>query len=1019
MTDDRETEPQRTPSIRSVASSVASKSSAASGVSLTRRSRTRTRSRTVTGSSRADSGLNSPTTELPYIDRNFTQEPVPLLLPTQIDAQTLPTRPPRSPRRDTREVAQPLNDNGAGEPLQPEENPHIENLTDEENQSHHSVAKVTRQTSGLQILPSASQPQPPLSAFSRDPELTGVDSQTVNVRDSLSTQVSMQSSSVYPPSNSTASDPDYPPSPQSMTHGIEKFNSYEPVVHDTQILDNDDVAYRLRLLVNNNYFLPPAHSKPSAADFAAMDKTVQKKPSTPTFLQRLRGRSRSKPPTPTSSPGLDPTGPALRTPADSITTAHLRPQPPRASSQFQRGPPPETRTGRVVVVREKMEDIAIAAKQAEHEMKTRALRRDPDSQTGGRALATDVIDPTDAVDLPPPSSDYPFAVQASALRGLGVQESVGAALLADRLPPPQSPDVSSDPEDHWRKALLREAVHHSLDNTPDTSFSNHQGTSTPLASSALRVPVRSMPLIDQRIVNNARLSNNSAISRKMSSQSLSSSASRSRSILPGSSTASLNDLPTGVVPLRSTTPSSPLTPLAPAPRRHVVNLSNSTSNSDLEHRAQLTENRPRTSVRRTISSPSLSESYADCRSLAQTPPPLPTPTMSVESFSEQQSGSRVTSQWFGTEPDVDEDGAPRRSFAMSAIEGRPSLSISEYSQPSPTMSAFCNGPSTMNGDTLNQAQWQRIADHEVASTSESPVPRYSAMSPPPRISSSLAHFALSPPPRSSSLNYQVRSAPSPRLSTSTDPQQASAWIDTNSIEDTTMVINEPAPTTPTTTTVFTPRHAHSNGISLSLEIPPTDIAVAIHSAPGPSSPTSFFDSIQSQPNAMDDLDSSDESDDDADATPSDTVGADPHGPTSRPSLMRLGNHSTPYFSPASGVAPRPSTGIKTHQPIGNIAVRAPFFREAAAKHDHVNGPPVSSFDFYKYANKNRPSDFTAQRRSTVGNLPAWKASTPKVQESMKKLDELLIQHVETEKDTIKRIAATPRMNGNIPLERGF
>jgi hypothetical protein len=50
-----------------------------------------------------------------------------------------------------------------------------------------------------------------------------------------------------------------------------------------------------------------------------------------------------------------------------------------------------------------------------------------------------VIDPTDAVDLPPPSLGYPFVMQSTAMHGLEVQQSVGVADLAANLPPPNSP----------------------------------------------------------------------------------------------------------------------------------------------------------------------------------------------------------------------------------------------------------------------------------------------------------------------------------------------------------------------------------------------------------------------------------------------------------------------------------------------------------------------------------------------------------------------------------------------------
>jgi hypothetical protein len=127
------------------------------------------------------------------------------------------------------------------------------------------------------------------------------------------------------------------------------------------------------------------------------------------------------------------------------------------------------------VVREKVDDLASAAEQAEQELKMRV-----DVKQQGTGHINDYVDPTDAVDLPPPSENSPFAFQASALRGLGVKNSLGTVVLAERLPP-SSPGVwSLDPDEAWRKALLQEAVDHSLNNTPAHSFhtSSHATTSS-------------------------------------------------------------------------------------------------------------------------------------------------------------------------------------------------------------------------------------------------------------------------------------------------------------------------------------------------------------------------------------------------------------------------------------------------------------------------------------------------------------------------------------------------------------
>jgi hypothetical protein len=76
----------------------------------------------------------------------------------------------------------------------------------------------------------------------------------------------------------------------SQTHdnGI-GITTFDPDSQVTDEFDGDDVSYRLRLLVKNSYFLPPAHSKPSSSDL--MSSLKAQKPSsragTPTFLGPL------------------------------------------------------------------------------------------------------------------------------------------------------------------------------------------------------------------------------------------------------------------------------------------------------------------------------------------------------------------------------------------------------------------------------------------------------------------------------------------------------------------------------------------------------------------------------------------------------------------------------------------------------------------------------------------------------------------------------------------------------------
>ena len=908
----------------------------------------------------------------------------------------------------------------------------------------------------MQVQPTAAHPEPPPSAFSRDPSLTRINASGANVRDSVSTHAT--SSSLYPLTISTTSGPESPPSPRSVDdHENYDVSSYDPEVGDVDEYVQDDVSYRLRLLVNNNYFLPPAHAKPSPSDFAPSGPTIIKKPSTPTFMDIFRGKSKSKPTTPTSSPLADPTLPALRTAADSITPSYALRAQPRSSTQISRTPHPGDRSGRVVVVREKVHDLAVAAKQAEQELKTRGARRDHGSQTC-QAPFGNVIDPTDVVDLPPPSATYPFAVQASALRGLGVQDSVGAAVLADRLPPPKSPGMSSsDADEEWRKTLLQQAVHLSLDSTPDMSlFSAMVGSSsTPIASP--RSTPTGMVLsrgptpgtkraLEQRIMSNPRLSDLSPphLSRKNSTQSQcseSSSKGRSKELLSPPDTPG----PRSSFPRRADTPSGPVTPLSPAPRKFLINPLHSFSQTELPQSKQeqisSVVEPSHTSLRRVMSSPMLSDAYeSDNRHSLMTPPPLPATSLSSRSSlqdmvtapSYQSSRERPTTitsdSQYSDDEMLDDDDMPRSSFALSVVnEGRPS--ISSYSQPSPATSAFRDALSfpVSHPAAISYYPPPRPSFDQASSARDSPVLRYSAMSPPPRISSSLAHIALSPPPRSSSLQNRAAQARVPASLSASEPEHSPLT------DDTTLVIIAPEPTTPPFP--ISERRGHPVSRQLSLDIPPTAVPVGIHSAPGPSSPTSFFDSIQAQPNAMDDLDSSSDEEDDV------NISNNSRGPTNlyvdprtrvissvsepRPTLMRLGNHSTPYIGRVMETR-RPSLpfGVGNQKPVGNTPVRPAFFTERSGKSDQGHGSPVSSFEFYRSVQQQqRPTTstsgpstvFSKPRSATLGPSAGPPSPNQNAQESLRKLDGMLIQHMEAEKDTIKRIATTAR--SSIPIKK--
>lgn len=1108
---------ERAPSIRSVASS-------ASGVSLSRRPRTtgRSRSRTITGASGrpVEPPLDSLpiSSDLPYLAGTITQEPLgdPFTVSTLSPSEG-PSRPTRSPHRqghlengfssqnsDTTTASSQLG-TAVDATVVVEPPPSTPSPTRPVGvQVYSSEVRILvahlmscdilyfvkvkpTKASTLPLLNTGYRPPP--SAFSRDPALTP----TTNVRDSVSTQRSGASSSLYPPSTPTASRPESPSTPHSIFHPIETLQPVQPSpeVQEAREYDNDDVAYRLRLLVNNSYFLPPAHSKPSPADLAPVSLDASKrsaKSPTPTFLDLFRvGKSKSKPSTPTSTTGVDFPVPMLRTTSDSITTPYVNrnQQTQRPSPQISRLPspinPPTAPRGRVVVVREKVEDIMVAAKQAEQDLKAKGAARadNQGSQISKQNGSSGIIDPTDAVDIPLPSPSYPFAVQASALHGLGVQDSVGAAVLADRLPPNMS--HSYDPvEDTWRKALLHQAVHHSLDNTPDTSsFSHILASSTPpraksnetprTKSPATLPPTSPVPLladlqkkiIEQPIIDIIE-STPTKQKRPSTSHSQSVQKSLAKTLIP---TLSLQpSRPGSYLPQRADTPSGPMTPLGPAPRRTFMNSpsmsqTNLTMSSPLGDQSMSSQSQSFSDsesyrrIRRIHSSPQLAEGYETTVSRQdELIPPLPNYSRNSQALSintlrasyQTIAGSSQKSIIDNGEGEQD-DLPPRPSMAAS----RPSMS--EYSQASasasPTTSAFqdmLNRPDSAFSDPPGSSKFS----FDRGTTSSI---RYTAMSPPPRISSSLAHVALPPPPRSSSA-YAMKRQFAPLSLSSDSSRTEPAGLDEE--EETTLQIIAPEPTTPPLPEESASRREERRSLERrrkisAARVPPAlsisndKVPVKIHSAPGPSSPTNFFDDIQSHPNAMDDLESSSDEDEGGTVVSvppkvlSDSRGrsssiASPNASSfshssGRAPIMKHGNYSTPYVRSGGTMSNMVPIGhsVGSKKPVLNVPIKL-----------GKSELPSSSFDFFKYAEEHPPpgsifafgigdssgsgsgSPIEPPRPATADRVNMGPSSSKvggvvlsqTAQDSFKKLDGMLLRHMEDEKDTIKRIATTMKQS---------
>ncbi|EAU85486.2 hypothetical protein CC1G_06387 [Coprinopsis cinerea okayama7 len=1048
----------RPPSIRSVASN----SSITSG--LSRRSRTRRRSKTVTGGAppRPDDIAATPVSELPYLDAPIVNGP----FASASSSSSLPIRPPKSPRRPDYELstlttATTPSSHGLDLPNTAE----VTMVEPLPSPLLGKSPKVTElDTTKLSSAVVQSGYRPPPSAFSRDPAFTP------HVRDSISTHQSGTSSSLYPPSTPTTSTrPDTPPTPRSMSRLDYLDHPLSPEIREVKGFDGDDVAYRLQLLVKNNYFLPPAHSKPSPADFAAVDASSGKKPvksSTPAFLDLFRVvKPKSKPNTPpTASPNPDAPPPMLRTTADSITTGHLlRPQQhqPRTSSQIPRTSP-QPRGGRVVVVREKMEDLAVAAKQAEQDLRNKGLDL---VQPPSLGALDDVIDPTDAVDVPLPSASYPFAVQASALHGLGVQDSVGAALLADRLPPPKGSNMSSsfDIDDDWRKALLHEAVHHSLDNTPDASFSHNLGASTPVLSGRFRSSSHApTPTFDRDTPPRDVQTPPQMLTAKPNSRE------KPRKKIPDlgrneehrPAPLDLDDMrreshSSSVLPPRVITPVGPMTPLAPPPRNRYITQHSSSSQTNLPSSLQDSEP-PRSNsaasyhtLRRARSSPLLSDHDALRRGLVMTPPPVPnsrlvSATTMTSYDNSQERPDSITSGSFYTDDDFDDEGLPRHSLALSAVHGahgRPSLSEYSQSSLSPTTSAFQDAlnRNPYYSSSMSSLHHSRVSLEQRDRGIHGPgFPRDSTLSPPPpRMSSSLAHVALPPPPRPRNYPYQHRFVPRPPSDTSSLTEAGSLHGPDDVNE--TLRFDEPAPTSPGLDGLEQPRDMPDIP-RLSLDSDAHHpIVPSINTGNEPPSDTSFFDTIQTQPNAMDDLDSSDE-----DELPPPLPPPSPRiheldsrtraisvtsSNGSRSPLMRQQNHSLPYVaraneaSTSSRFLPIGGGGGGSSIPkqgVGNVPPKPQYF--ADRKSDSGHPMPSVAYSIIQHSQERLPLSSTSinsdHKEALAKPRPATASqavpSSWKAQESLRKLDGMLLQHMEAEKDTIKRIATTVKQSNPAP-----
>lgn len=387
-----------------------------------------------------------------------------------------------------------------------------------------------------------------------------------------------------------------------------------------------------------------------------------------------KSRSRARTPNPVLSPSLP------RPPFSSNLQKDAKPLSARLFSPVHHPRPlsadvlPEKETpGRVVVIRERVDDLVQAASKAAAEK--RALRSQDQpmfSQRSQDGHAIDIIDPTDVVDLP----SYAFSLQASIGNALGVDRSVGAAALADFLP--NAPRRAPLQDEDWRRALLHQAVDLSMSSIPDrtdASSSSSQGDASqpppligqPIIRPGDRVPSPSTPRLLQ--VNGDRF------------------------LLDNASTTTPHtpllreDRPS--VPIRAITPAFPLRSLPPPPRKKGISPIIKPHPTRFPTSVRSASRQEPHTIRRSLSTPLLSDIvYPE----PLTPPPIPQHT-TTRYPSHRPTGDSLSTRSHYSYDGPESPHAPRASFASldaTSLSNRPSLSVSQQSHVS---SAFGARPS--------------------------------------------------------------------------------------------------------------------------------------------------------------------------------------------------------------------------------------------------------------------------------------------------------------------------------------
>lgn len=420
---------------------------------------------------------------------------------------------------------------------------------------------------------------------------------------------------------------------------------------------------------------------------------------------------------------------------------------------------------------------------------------------------------------------------------------------------------------------------------------------------------------------------------------------------------------------------------------------------------------PASTLRKTSSSPMLHLSHeaAPRRSRAvvsMTPPLLPRGRASSVAVSDpfspresMTSGSHYSVQ----DPEsVDHLAEPeftstRPSF--SSLLSRPSMS--EYSQISPTVSAFNDGHFESASSNRESIPPDTVDDFEhIEGSRDTGLIRH--LSPPPRASSSLAIHSLHPPPR-----FPSSREPSPTLVVaqlpSLSPYSSLSSSDLGNSSErlsayVTVAEHSDSPSSPV-------REHHTGAVDalITLRLPPLSTQSSIHNAPPPSSPLEFFDQIDGG-DVMDDWESSEESDGDVESAEFAPAAerSTPHGSSQGHSsvLHAPRMNSSPTVSPAvSRDDLSVHSGSQERSPVSNVPRPPIYFK------DTMGDQGLSSYDLYQLSRSAAASSSETQLQGGSVEDKNYTRREGRTA-SMQRLDGLMLQHIEAERGTMSRIAKT-------------